>query len=224
MSGRDIVKLDGLEVFQELVIKVSIDLSLAREKILSKVSAPWINMIEEEREIRGAAIDDEDVIVFSRESFDNVDESSLILWQDGNGYRVANIVPKNVGDLGIKKYNSILRDFYEKIIYPLVKEEGFNVTISSNTQSLDDWLDEPTANSLNLFSRMANKYTGASHPLDEQRWYDFLINAHKSSASLEAGQLSRWLIEVDSWPDEIARELAINYEFARGLLKTYDEK
>ncbi|AWO80204.1 hypothetical protein C1N78_17290 [Serratia marcescens] len=181
-------------------------------------------MIEEEREIRGAAIDDEDVIVFSRESFDNVDESSLILWQDGNGYRVANIVPKNVGDLGIKKYNSILRDFYEKIIYPLVKEEGFNVTISSNTQSLDDWLDEPTANSLNLFSRMANKYTGASHPLDEQRWYDFLINAHKSSASLEAGQLSRWLIEVDSWPDEIARELAINYEFARGLLKTYDEK
>ncbi|CAI2467647.1 hypothetical protein [Serratia plymuthica] len=218
------MKLDGLEVFQELVIKVSIDLSSAREKILSKVSAPWSNMIEEEREIRGAAIDDEDVIVFSREPFDNVDESSLILWQDGNSYRVANIVPKNVGDLGIKKYNLILRDFYEKVIYPLVKEEGFNVTISSKTQSLDDWLDESTANSLSLFLRMANKYTGASHPLDEQRWYEFLINAHKSSASLDAEQLSRWLIEVDSWPDEIARELAINYEFARGLLKTYDEK
>ncbi|HHQ6722386.1 TPA: hypothetical protein ACSTNG_002148 [Serratia fonticola] len=218
------MKLDGLEVFQELLINVNIDLSLAREKIISKVSVPWNNMIEEEKEIRSAAIDDEDVIVFSREPFDNVDESSLILWQDGNGYRVANIVPKNVGELGIKKYNLILRDFYEKIIKPLEKEEGFNVVISSNTQSLDDWLDESTAKSLNIFSRMANKYTGASHPLDQERWYSFLINAHKSSASLDAGQLSRWLIEVDNWPDEIARELAINYEFARGLLKTYDEK
>jgi hypothetical protein len=34
--------------------------------------------------------------------------------------------------------------------------------------------------------------------------------------------LARWLVEVEHWPEDTARELAISYEFALGLLERYD--
>lgn len=218
------MNVNEVEVFRELSLVANIDFPLLRERIIDSLKSPWSHAIDEENGIKNSLIDSVDIIVFSRKESNGIDESSLTLWQMGNSYRVANIVPKNIGELGIKKYNIILNDFYEKVISPKIQYGYFNVKFTSGMQSIDDWLDESTAEALSLFSRAANKYTGASHPLDEARWHDFLIKAHKSSATLQPEKLARWLSEIEMWPDEIARDLAINYEFSRGLLKAYDKR
>ncbi len=77
---------------------------------------------------------------------------------------------------------------------------------------------------LHQFSAAANKGTGSAHPYDKRRWFDFLIEAYKSGASLDSYTLRRWLIEEENWPDELATNLVEEYEFARSLLTQFDQK
>ena len=212
----------NIEVFQNLHLKSRSSASSIRTSILAQVQAPWHHDQEREEDIRGHASDGEDVIVLVRDGFDDVDESGMVLWQEGEGYRVSNIVPRNVGELGITKYNAILRDFVARIAEPAARASGFGVELTSHHQSLDDWLDAEPAAALRRFSRSANKSTGAAHPMDRARWYAFLIATHHTSKRLDTDQLVRWLIEVERWSEDTAHELAIDYEFALGLLEQYD--
>lgn len=211
----------GIEVFQELHLRGA-SAAFIRDCILSQVQEPWHHDAEREEDIRRNAAGDEDVIVLIRASFDDVDESGLVLWQESDGYRVANIVPRNVGELGITKYNVILRDFVSRVAEPAAQAGGFEVDLTSFNQTLDDWLATGSAEALRRFSRLANKSTGASHPMDRERWFTFLISAHRASKRLDTEQLARWLVEVQGWSSERAQELAIDYEFALGLLEQYD--
>lgn len=214
----------SIEVFQNLHLKSRSAPGSIRDRILARVQAPWNHDREREDDIRQGAIDDEDVIVFVRTAFNDIDESALVLWQEADGYRVSNIVPRHVGELGITKYNAILQDFVERIARPAAKAGGFEIELTSAGQSLDDWLAAEPAAALRRFSHLANKSTGAAHPMDRERWYAFLIATHRSSRRLDADQLARWLVEVERWSNEKADELAIDYEFALGLLEQYDEQ
>lgn len=211
----------GIEVFQDLHLRGGSAASI-RDCILSQVREPWHHDPERENDMKGFAAGDEDVIVLVRASFDDVDESGLVLWQEEDGYRVSNIVPRNVGELGIMKYNVILRDFVSSVAEPAARIGGFEVDLTSPSQTLDDWLSTDSAAALRRFSRLANKSTGAAHPLDRERWFEFLITVHGTSKRLDTEQLARWLIEVEGWPADRAQELAIDYEFALGLLEQYD--
>ena len=51
----------------------------------------------------------------------------------------------------------------------------------------------------------------------------FLAQAHRDRTTLDSETLSRWLIEVEGWPEEQASGLADQFAFARDLLKAYDE-
>jgi hypothetical protein len=199
----------NLEVFQDLNLRTgSADVSI-REAILSEVRPPWRHDAERERSVKNVALKGKDVVALVRESFEGIDESGLVLWQADDGYRVANIVPRNVNELGITKYNAILQDFVRRIADPAARAAGFRIELSSERQTLEDWLEPGPVASLRRFSNLANKSTGASHPRDEARWFEFLIEAHRTMARLDAGQLSRWLFEVERWPglelDPLAR-------------------
>ncbi len=194
-----------------------------RNSILAQAQGPWRHDAEREEDLREHTGDDEDVMVLVRSSFDDIDESALVLWQEPDGYKVANIVPRNVGELGIAKYNAILRDFVTLIAEPAARSGSFEIELTSSKQTLEDWLDDEPAAALRRFSRLANKSTGAAHPMDRERWYAFLISAHRASKRLDSDQLARWLVEVDAWSVERAQELAIDYEFALGLLEQYDQ-
>ncbi len=213
----------SIEVFQDLHLKTRSPASSIRAAILAQVQKPWRHDLEREDDIRGHAGDDEDVIVLVRDAFDDVDESGLVLWQEGGGYRVSNIVPRNVGELGITKYNAILRDFVARIAEPAARASAFEIELTSSHQSLDDWLDAEPAAALWRFSRLANKSTGAAHPMDRERWYAFLIATHHTLKRPDTDQLVRWLVEVEHWSEDKAHELAIDYEFAIGLLEQYDQ-
>ena len=214
----------NIEVFQKLTLKCRGSVSSIRTAILAQVRKPWHHNLERESDIRTyATAQGEDVIVLVRDAFDDVDESGLVLWQEGDDYKVSNIVPRNVGELGITKYNTILRDFFTRIAEPASREGTFDLELTYPHQSLDDWLDEGPATALRRFSLLANKSTGAAHPTDRSRWFAFLIATHRASKRLDADQLVRWLLEIEHWPEDKAHELAIDYDFALGLLEQYDQ-
>jgi len=213
----------SIDVFQNLHLNSCSTFNSIRDAVLAWVQAPWCHDPEREYDIRQGAIDDEDVIVLVRGAFDDVDESALVLWQEANGYRVSNIVPRHVGELGITRYNAILQDFVERVARPAAHAGGFEIALSSANQSLDDWLSAEPAAALRRFSHLANKSTGAAHPMDRERWHAFLIAAYRDSRRLDADQLVRWLVEVERWSAEKAQKLTIDYEFALGLLEQYDQ-
>lgn len=210
-----------ITVFQDLHLRNQTD-SATRSSILEQVHGSWRHETEREDDLKKCAGDD-DVIVLMRSAFDDIDESALVLWQEPDGYKVSNIVPRNVGDLGIEMYNMILRDFVTQVAEPASRSGGFVIELSSPNQTLEDWLDAESATALRGFSRLANKSTGASHPQDRERWYAFLIGAHRASKRPDSEQLARWLVEVEAWSEERAQELANDYEFALGLLEQYEQ-
>ncbi|GLQ99058.1 hypothetical protein [Dyella mobilis] len=212
----------SIEVFQDLRLQTLPGGASVREAILGEVRAPWRHAMEKEKVLLSAGSHSKDVIALVREPFEGIDRSALVLWEDADGYYVSNIVPESVGQLSIAQYNTILQDFVACIATPASRSGAFRVELTSAQRSLADWLDAGTAAALRRFSGAANKSTGAAHPLDQERWFQFLIRAHRSSARMSPGDLARWLREVDAWPEESAHELAVEYEFASALLQTYD--
>lgn len=212
-----------LEVFQDLHLKTRSASVSIRDQILLHVQAPWRHDAQREQSVKDYASENEDVIALVRAATNGLDEAGLVLWQEEGGYKVANIVPRNVGELGIAKYNAILRDFVERIARPASIAGGFDFELTAPQQTLEDWLDPGAAILLRRFSNLANKSTGAAHPRDQQRWFEFLITAHRLSVGLDTDRLARWLAEVEGWPGDTARELAIEYEFAMSLLTQYDQ-
>jgi hypothetical protein len=209
-------------VFQDLVLRASPgSLEDIRSALIEQTAAPWTHAEEREKEISRHSAG-HDVIAFTRESGDGIAAVGLLLWSDGASYKVTNIVPRDVGELGFAAYNGALQDFVSRVAEPARRIANFQIAITPERQSLNDWVSLEVVEALSRFSSLANKSTGASHPLDRQRWFEFLFLAHRSSEALDTDRLIRWLVEVEKWPEEKAHDLALQYEFGLDLLKAYD--
>lgn len=79
----------------------------------------------------------------------------------------------------------------------------------------------PAFPALQLFSNGANKSSGGTHPLDEERFLDFIAASHKADVAFSDRTLRDWLIE-DGWPEDAAYDLADKYRFGKDLLERYD--
>ncbi len=132
---------------------------------------------------------------------------------------VPNVVPQEIQDLGHDGYNRVLEDFASRLALPACKDVGVELKLSTDQVDLNSWLSPEAAKRLKRFSLAANKNTGSAHPLDRDRWIEFLIAAHGESARLTPSNLHRWLVEEDHWPADAASDLASQYEFARDLLR-----
>ncbi len=132
---------------------------------------------------------------------------------------VANIVPTEAGSIDVAQYNAVLNDFMTSAGEPAALELGATVDVSADHYDLRHEFGEEAAERLVSFSAAANKSTGSSHPSDRERWYSFLVAAHreKQDASSFAGVVGDWL-ELDGWSGEVALDLVIQFEFAMGLL------
>lgn len=212
----------SLEIFQELLIEKGQSVKPIRDLLLSNVRAPWSHLTKREEFIRASSIADDDVIVIGRDEKDGVAACSVLLWAQNGGYRVVNIVPSSEGSLGIRGYNSILRDFVNDIVVPAAENGAFQVVLSDAFEPLDAMMGPDAARALIRFSQLANKSTGHTHPLDEKRWFNFLLLAHKSKKKLTSELLLRWLAEREGWPQDTASDLAIQYEYSMNLLSYYD--
>jgi len=144
---------------------------------------------------------------------------SLVQDRDGSIY-VSNIVPKDKQHLSWNEYNYILEEFHDRFVKPVAEELHLKVVFTADEQTIEDWVSKESAEKLRYFSRAANKSTGSSHPLDEQRWFDFIVSVAQKNDHLDAPRLRQWLIE-NGWTEDIAHELSSDYEKGIALLKYY---
>lgn len=216
-------KKTSVQVFQDLYLRHPMGSKMIRSALLQVASRRWIHSDLKEESIRDTAGGHlVDVIAFERTATEGLPGVTLWMFEDGEGYKVSNVVPINQGQLDVSGYNAALVDFASTVVSPIIKSSGIELVLTSADQTIEDWTDPATASALKRFSSLANKSTGRSHPLDEERWLDFIIAAHRGGRPLDSEQLSSWLIEVEQWSDEIAHELASDYSMGMDLLNRYD--
>lgn len=217
-------KNDSVQVFQDLYLRHPMGSKTIRSALLQAAAGHWIHSELKEENIRDTAGGQlVDVIAFERPATKGLPGVTLWMFEDDKGgYKVSNVVPIQQGQLGVAGYNAALGDFASTVVSPMIKSSGIELVLTSTDQTIEDWTDHDTASALKRFSSLANKSTGRSHPLDEERWLDFIISAHHGGRPLDPEQLSRWLIEVERWSDDIAHDLASEYSMGMALLDRYD--
>lgn len=212
-----------IEVFQDLHLRGSASaLGVLHDALKAHAVAPWRYAAEKVDRLREMG-EEKDALAFERAQTPGFEAAGLVLLPAGDGLEVVNIVPLNVSELSYAAYNAILQDFAASVAVPAAQVAGFRVDLSSATLQLEDKLPPNVLEALRRFSVAANRSTGATHPRDQDRWFDFIIQAHRSGAQLDASTLARWLSESDGWPEDGARELAGEYERARELLVRFVE-
>lgn len=145
-----------------------------------------------------------------------------VAWYDGEA-SIGNIVPTNFGQLTTAEYNALLDDFFDRHLHQVLIVLNLQYTKTASRRDISDWIGPIARQKLQVFSGMANKGSGSSHPADHARWQDFIIAVHREGAQLPSDILRRWLVEEMKWPDTVAMDLAAEYGDAIDLLKRYDE-
>lgn len=210
-----------LDVFQDLHLRGPESASDALQQALKDHAvAPWRYAAEKVEQLRAMGEEGE-ALAFERAKTPGFEAAGLVLLAADDGMEVVNIVPREVSELSYRAYNAILEDFASQVAAPAAASAGYRVELSSSTLSLEDELPPGVLEALRRFSALANKSTGASHPLDRDRWFDFIILAHRDGVSLDASTLGRWLSESEGWPEDGARDLAGEYERSRALLARF---
>lgn len=215
---------DAIEVFRDLTLRGPVGRRPElREALIAEAKAPWQPDLERTADAAQHGLIAEDVLLFQRGGDADLPPAGLTLLANHDGYYVPNIVPLEVGELTYTQYNAILADFIARVVEPIAARYDYEIETTEPRQTLEDWVSNDTVVKLRHFSRLANKSTGASHPMDERRWFDFIIAVHRAGERLDADLLARWLHEADGWGQDSAHRLASNYEKSLGLLQYYDE-
>ena len=211
-----------LDIFQDLYLRGPASAVAAlRQALKDRATPPWRYATEKEEQLRELG-EEGDALAFERAVTPGFEAAGLVLIADDDGLKVANIVPRELSELTHRAYNAILADFASEVARPAAVDAGYSVVMSNSTLQLENVVSPAVAEALRRFSVLANKSTGASHPMDRDRWFDFILLAHRENAQLDASVLARWLSESEGWFEDCARDLAGEYERSRSLLTRYE--
>lgn len=215
---------DSLKIFRELTITgAPANLQQLGEAMQAHLPSHWQRASEREKD--NAALfsrDEGPFFIFERTATEYLPAAGLAMLGGEDGLSVINIVPLERHELSISQYNAILVEFFEAAVKPAVAVLQLMAQLTDDTASITKWLSEPAADSLRRFSNLANHSTGSAHPRDRERWFAFLVLAHRDRNTLDTDMLKRWLVEEGGWSPDMASDLAIEFEFARDLLRFAD--
>jgi hypothetical protein len=209
-----------MKTFRDLTVRGSRgDVARILGAINAALTAPW------RRDEHGEGqLSDPHYICYRRDGGGDAPEARLWLLVSPNEREltVANVVPVDVMDspLSYEAYNDIVEDFYRRFFEPAALQSGNEPVLSSDEWQIESVLSPSTTRLLHGFSHFANR--GGLHPLDRDRWYDFVIAAHRENTTLDAPRLTRWLTEEEHWPEDRARDLAAEYDAQREILRKFD--
>jgi hypothetical protein len=210
----------SMKIHRELFVECELnDLSKLAAAIEAHLPTGWKRNRTAERKLG------ESYLCFACSSRDGLPNAEVWISYDSerSAAWVANVIPTDSSRLGTNAYNQIVADFYEHAAKHAATDLGFRSSLTdADVDASHFGLSKRTTQLLESFSLSANKSTGSAHPRDRERWYDFLISAHKDRADLDTTTLGRFLTESYGWSDELASDLRLEYEFARGLLERYD--
>jgi len=176
-------------------------------EVQKNLSGAWKRSLDWEARLKAENVDKEAEWYI----YQNDEAGVCITRNDSESLKVTNIVPFVVGSLSDKDYNAIQQAFQQ-----IVQKTRFPSYITGEEAKLV--LTQKARESLERFSSQANKSTGSSHPMDLERWVDFLAIAHEEKCFPDAGALAQYLEEKLEWSAEKAHELAGESEFAIALL------
>lgn len=204
--------------FKDLVIKANDkDIENFISALTERLSGNpiWSRSEDKENNVLGVG----KIYAFKREKDNKLPSAGLSLFpKDKNiSWYVPNVVPLEYGQLSYVEYNGILTEFFEDLVNPIASELGIRAEITSGAVTDVDILGEEAAQALTVFSNLANKSTGSSHPCDRERWLAFIYEVCTSGNSIDVGLLERLLIE-QGWDEERAIKLVIEFEFGRDLI------
>ncbi len=207
-----------MKTFQDLFIKLNgYDLKEFEGRLKEKCTSNW----------KPRALDKKaygnNWLCYEHSEGDKLPHAALFLADKSPDlFYVSNIVPKNVSELSYDQYNVLLNDFISKVVRPAIERTQVEVEITEPETSIAIIAGEDISKKLDRFSVLANKSTGSAHPLDLERWFDFIVAVHKEGVVIDTDMLIRTLIE-QGWSEDKAGELAEEYEFALALLKYFEE-
>ncbi len=154
---------------------------------------------------------------------------------------VGNIVPQKKNSLTVDEYNALLMQFYEDIIKPY-KEKNIEIIIAPPTDDIFDpctIISEEALRKLESFCANANKTTGSSHPMDRERWFDFICQTVDDDRVFEYTALANFLQDEEywgakpegfmgamddyAWSEDKSYELAGEYSSAVEVLQYYKQ-
>jgi hypothetical protein len=138
--------------------------------------------------------------------------------EQGTAVYVPNIIPIDKHELTPDEYNAVRDLFYDDIVSRAV--DGRFVELSKVDLAIEDVMSPDTARALQVFSATANKSTGNSHPMDQKRWFDFIIHCYQHNDPVRSDFLSHWLTE-QGWDEQHTRKLRSEFENEISLLRQY---
>lgn len=205
-----------MKVFRDLYIRLN---GARIEDLIEQFTAHcgdhWDRALDREKDAGSMG---EKAFSFEHTAGDGLERAGLSLFQkEGNTWYVPNIIPLDSSQLSHDQYNKILENFLDTIVRPSIAGLQVTAELTGDVLFLKDVVGEDVAALLHSFSVLANKSTGSSHPCDRNRWFDFLIAVQRKRISLNTDLLIHSLME-DGWSEDRAHDLAIEYEFAIGLL------
>ena len=194
------------------------------EAVSTSLPVDWRRDFEAEARMEGLDAAGTDAwFTFARDAKEGDPRTSLFLARERDRLHVSNIAPLDSGQLSMGQYNRVLDEFADMLRTHLPSSSQLTMDVTSDEAAITDWVSEDAAKLLRRFSTVANMSTGSAHPLDFERWAHFLIQVHRERSTLDSDSLTRWLVEELKWPPERAQELAMEYEFARDLLRVFDQ-
>lgn len=206
-----------MKTFKDVYIRVD-DTGIVDyiKDVTSSLENPWMRAYKNEENSKYLG---EIAFCFQRKGDSNLPAAGLSIFQkDGNTWFIPNVVPIESGQLSYEEYNEIITEFYSIYLIPVSKRHEIVVDITTDELKDEDIIGEIPAKLLKIFSSSANKSTGSSHPLDRNRWFEFIVEASKSKKEINTGDLKR-LLQQQGWSEEIALDLIIEFEFGRDLIQ-----
>lgn len=131
---------------------------------------------------------------------------------------VPNVVPNETDQLTYDEYNRIVKAFHDRFAIEPASQYGVTVTLGPEELRFEVTLPPEVFKKLRLFSGTARRDVRASHPQDRELWREFIVAADETGCELFGAELKRWLVEDEGWPEDVAQELAVEYDEGRSLL------
>lgn len=195
------------------------------ENMKKHISSPFVyDGTETKTYARGIMRDDTEVACFKTKRV-SLYESKVFVYVSGNKLVVANVLSSMVASLGRERYNQVVEAFSVAVSDCLYG--NIQVELSSSDFIMEHQISAEAFSALRTWVETCPKDAPFDHPLDEERWFRFILAIKDSENRLDASVLGRWLREDMAWPigcDDQVDEIEDKYSYSIRLLKFYDSQ
>jgi hypothetical protein len=176
------------------------------------------NQIEEDTRPRSGLAPDQMIFCFACTATPSRKGALLVLMSNReDNPRLTNIVPDEMGRLSYDEFNYILEEFLKKFARPAADRMGATVETSSGVVTIEDWFHPETAEKLRRF--LIRSHGNTNRTEDYRLWMAFLVSAHRENAKVHGDLLRRWLKEDAGLYEDVADQLASEYQSSQEILE-----